>query len=162
MTNGPVQEDTSEAHPGRAGAGLCRRAASQSTVPRAPQARHETEPVVFPSRRQGHVGVAGVGPGACVCAARVTERGCDAPQARHETEPVFSPVHRRGYAAVVGVGPEACVCAARAAGRGHDVPLGQTVGDNRRATLRCWAASLTETAGRAPIERHGRRAGKGA
>ncbi|WP_369333480.1 DUF6380 family protein [Streptomyces cahuitamycinicus] len=46
--------------------------------------------------------------------------------------------------------------------RGCGASLGQAGGDNRRATLRCGAASLTQTTGRAPIERHGRRAGEGA
>ncbi|MFE7901134.1 DUF6380 family protein [Streptomyces sp. NPDC057424] len=50
----------------------------------------------------------------------------------------------------------------RTAERGHDAPLGQAVGANRRATLRRGAASLTETAGRAPFEQLGRRAGEGA
>ncbi|MFJ5726981.1 DUF6380 family protein [Streptomyces paradoxus] len=113
-------------------------------------ARDEVEPVVFPVCRQGRVGL-----GARVRAARVAERGCDAVLVRDEVEPVSSPVRRRGRAAGAGdvAGP---------AGRGCDAPLGRTVGDNRRATLRRGAASLTETAGRAPIERHGRRARKGA
>ncbi|MEU1852583.1 DUF6380 family protein [Streptomyces sp. NPDC019990] len=37
-----------------------------------------------------------------------------------------------------------------------------TAGDKRRATLRHRAASLTEVAGPAPFEQHGRRAGEGA
>ncbi|MFF5955425.1 DUF6380 family protein [Streptomyces luteogriseus] len=52
--------------------------------------------------------------------------------------------------------------AAREAGRGCDAPLGRAVGDNRRATLRRGAASLTETAGRAPFERHAPAMGEGA
>ncbi|MFF5979845.1 DUF6380 family protein [Streptomyces olindensis] len=36
------------------------------------------------------------------------------------------------------------------------------IGVKRRATLRRGPASLTETAGRVPFERHGRRAGEGA
>ncbi|MEU4464706.1 DUF6380 family protein [Streptomyces sp. NPDC024017] len=51
---------------------------------------------------------------------------------------------------------------ARMAGRGCDAPLGRAVGDNRRATLRREAASLTETAGRAPFEQHARAEGEGA
>ncbi|MGI5366076.1 DUF6380 family protein [Streptomyces iakyrus] len=51
---------------------------------------------------------------------------------------------------------------ARAAGRGCDAPLGRAVGDNRRATLRRGAASLTETAGRAPFEQHAPAKGEGA
>ncbi|MFD5837178.1 DUF6380 family protein [Streptomyces collinus] len=39
---------------------------------------------------------------------------------------------------------------------------GRAVGDNRRATLRCGAASLTETAGRAPFEQHAPAMGEGA
>ncbi|MFF5367328.1 DUF6380 family protein [Streptomyces sp. NPDC013187] len=35
------------------------------------------------------------------------------------------------------------------------------VGEMRRATLRPGAASLTETAGRAPLEQHARAAGEG-
>ncbi|MGW6829714.1 DUF6380 family protein [Streptomyces massasporeus] len=42
------------------------------------------------------------------------------------------------------------------------MPVGRAVGDNRRATLRCGAASLTETAGRAPFERHASARGEGA
>ena len=113
-------------------------------------ARDEIEPVVFPVCRRGRVGL-----GARVRAARVAERGGDALLGRDEAEPVSSPVRRGGRAAGVGG-------AAGTAGRGCDVPLGRTVGDNRRATLRRGAASLTETAGRAPIARHGRRARKGA
>ena len=52
--------------------------------------------------------------------------------------------------------------AAREAGRGCDVLPGRAVGDNRRATLRCGAASLTETAGRAPFEQHAPAMGEGA
>ncbi|WP_234310674.1 MULTISPECIES: DUF6380 family protein [unclassified Streptomyces] len=55
---------------------------------------------------------------------------------------------------------------ARARWRKHvtlvGVPFPGTVGEKRRATLRRGAASLTETAGRAPFEPHGRRAGEGA
>ncbi|WP_229864068.1 DUF6380 family protein [Streptomyces djakartensis] len=43
-----------------------------------------------------------------------------------------------------------------------DIPLPGTAADKRRATLRRGAASLTETAGRAPFEKHGHRAGEGA
>ncbi|MGW0610816.1 DUF6380 family protein [Streptomyces sp. NPDC002788] len=39
---------------------------------------------------------------------------------------------------------------------------GAAVGGKRRATLPYEAASLTETAGRARLVRHGRRAGEGA
>ncbi|MFI9749223.1 DUF6380 family protein [Streptomyces collinus] len=60
-------------------------------------------------------------------------------------------------------GTEAAVGgAAREAGRGCDAPPGRAVGDNRRATLRCGAASLTETAGRAPFEQHAPAMGEGA
>ncbi|WP_416351860.1 DUF6380 family protein [Streptomyces sp. NEAU-H22] len=52
--------------------------------------------------------------------------------------------------------------AARETGRGCDVPLGRAVGDNRRATLQCGAASLTETAGPAPFELHAPALGEGA
>ncbi|MFI2629446.1 DUF6380 family protein [Streptomyces collinus] len=59
-------------------------------------------------------------------------------------------------------GTEAAVGgAAREAGRGCDVLPGRA-GDNRRATLRCGAASLTETAGRAPFEQHAPAMGEGA
>ncbi|MGC4972163.1 DUF6380 family protein [Streptomyces sp. DT199] len=47
------------------------------------------------------------------------------------------------------------------AGRGHDAPHGHAVGDKRRATLRRGAASLTETAGRAPFEQHASARGEG-
>ncbi|MFC8143320.1 DUF6380 family protein [Streptomyces paradoxus] len=137
MTNGPVQGDTTD---DRTRSGLCCRAAAESTLPRAPQARAEVEPVGFPVRRRGRVWVAG--------------HESDAEPARGKGEPVFSPVHLRGCAAAVG--------GVARVGRGCDAPPGRAVGDKRRATLRCGAASLTETTGRAPIERHGRRAGKGA
>ncbi|WP_414495601.1 DUF6380 family protein [Streptomyces sp. CRN 30] len=39
---------------------------------------------------------------------------------------------------------------------------GDEGGEKRRATLRWPAASLTETAGRAPLDRHGGRPGEGA
>ncbi|WP_373569334.1 DUF6380 family protein [Streptomyces sp. FXY-T5] len=42
------------------------------------------------------------------------------------------------------------------------MPLGRAVGDNRRATLQCGAASLTETAGPAPFELHAPALGEGA
>ncbi|MFI6805103.1 DUF6380 family protein [Streptomyces luteogriseus] len=44
---------------------------------------------------------------------------------------------------------------------GRDTSLGRAVGDNRRATLRRGAASLTETAGRAPFEQHAPAMGEG-
>jgi hypothetical protein len=121
VTNGPVQRDTTgdRTHPGRAGAGLCRRAASESAVPHAPRARDEAEPVLSQARRRGH-------------------------------------------APVVRAVPGASVRVARAAGRDHAAPLGPAVGDNRWATLRCGAASLTETAGRAPFEQHAKAAGEDA
>jgi hypothetical protein len=50
----------------------------------------------------------------------------------------------------------------RVAGRGCDAPVGRAVGDNRRATLRRGAASLTETVGRAPFEQHAPAMGEGA
>ncbi|WP_419249081.1 DUF6380 family protein [Streptomyces luteogriseus] len=83
------------------------------------------------------------------------------PQAPHETGPVPSPVRRRGRAAV-GEARSAGSAPASVAGRGHDAPHGHAVGDNRRATLRRGAASLTETAGRAPFERHALAMGEGA
>ncbi|MEU1055631.1 DUF6380 family protein [Streptomyces sp. NPDC005876] len=44
-----------------------------------------------------------------------------------------------------------------------DTPVqGDATGETQRATPRRPAASLTETAGRAPLTRHGHRAGKGA
>ncbi|MFJ3617164.1 DUF6380 family protein [Streptomyces iakyrus] len=48
------------------------------------------------------------------------------------------------------------------AGRGCAAPRGRAVGDKRRATLRRGAASLTETAGRAPFEQHAPAMGEGA
>ncbi|WP_461076765.1 DUF6380 family protein [Streptomyces deserti] len=39
---------------------------------------------------------------------------------------------------------------------------GDVTGEKRRATLRCGAASLTETAARAPFQQYGGRAGEGA
>ncbi|MFF6947317.1 DUF6380 family protein [Streptomyces iakyrus] len=50
----------------------------------------------------------------------------------------------------------------RVAGRGCAAPRGRAVGDKRRATLRRGAASLTETAGRAPFEQHAPAMGEGA
>ncbi|MFF5965328.1 DUF6380 family protein [Streptomyces collinus] len=50
---------------------------------------------------------------------------------------------------------------ARVAGRGCAAPLGRAVGDNRRATLRRGAASLTETAGRARFGQHAPALGEG-
>ncbi|WP_373559359.1 DUF6380 family protein [Streptomyces sp. Ag82_G6-1] len=47
------------------------------------------------------------------------------------------------------------------AGRGHDAPRGHAVGDTWRATLRRADASLTETAGRAPLEQHAPAMGEG-
>ncbi|MEU0222290.1 DUF6380 family protein [Streptomyces sp. NPDC006265] len=59
-------------------------------------------------------------------------------------------------------GTEAAVGGAtRVAGRGCDAPLGRAVADNRRATLRRGAASLTETAGRAPFEQRAPALGEG-
>lgn len=154
MTNGPVQRDTTgdRTHPGRAGACLCRTAASESAVPRAPRTCDEAEPVLSP--------VVGAVPGASVRVARAAERGQDAPRARHEIEPVLSPARRRGCAEAVAAGQEGSVRVPRAAGRDHGAPDGRAVGDNRRATLRCGAASLTETAGRAPFEQHAKAAGE--
>ncbi|MEU0385333.1 DUF6380 family protein [Streptomyces chartreusis] len=74
---------------------------------------------------------------------------------------MLSPVRRRGRCVVVGLGPGGRARVA-AAGCGHDVPHRNAVGDKRRATLRRAVASLTETAGRAPFEQDGRRAGEGA
>ncbi|MET8247041.1 DUF6380 family protein [Streptomyces sp. NPDC005202] len=39
---------------------------------------------------------------------------------------------------------------------------GDSTGEKRRATLRCWTASLTATAGRGAPRRHGGRTGEGA
>jgi hypothetical protein len=154
VTNGPVQRDTTgdRTHPGRAGAGLCRRAASESAVPRAPRTCDEAEPVLSP--------VVGAVPGASVRVARAAERGQDAPRARHELEPALSPARRRGCAEAVVAGQDGSVRVPRAAGRNHGAPDGRAVGGNRRATLRCGAASLTETAGRAPFEQHAKAAGE--
>jgi hypothetical protein len=119
----------------------------------APRARYEAE--ALPSS----VGAGPVGP------ARVTpaaERGHDVPQARHETGQVLSPAGRGRRVAVAGTGSGGPTPVTPSAEGGHDAPLAQTVGDKRRATLRCGTASLTETAGRAPFERYGRRAGEGA
>ncbi|MGA5200973.1 DUF6380 family protein [Streptomyces variegatus] len=156
MTHGPVQRDTTgdRTHPGRVGAGLCRTAASESAVPRAPRTCDEAEPVLSP--------VVGAVPGASVHVARAAERGQDAPRARHEFEPVLSPARRRGRVEAVGAGPDGPVHVARTAGRDQGAPHGRAVGDNRRATLRCGAASLTETAGRAPFEQHAKAAGEDA
>ncbi|MEU0243272.1 DUF6380 family protein [Streptomyces sp. NPDC006235] len=85
-----------------------------------------------------------------------------APHACREVQPVPSLASRRGRVAVVGAGPGGCARVAPTAGRGHDAPLGQTVADNRWATLRRGVASLTETVGRASFERYGRRTGEGA
>ncbi|MFD5157304.1 DUF6380 family protein [Streptomyces hawaiiensis] len=163
MTNEPVQRDTTGdlAHPARAGAGLYRRAAPESTLPRAPRARHEIEPVLSLVCRRGRAGVVGAGPEGSARVAGAAGRGHDALRACRVIEPVLSLVCRRGRAAGGGAGPDGLARVPRTAERGHDSPLGRAVGDNRRATLRCWAASLTETAGRAPFEQHGPAAGEG-
>ncbi|MFF8933596.1 DUF6380 family protein [Streptomyces paradoxus] len=160
MTNGPVQKDTSDGHTTRdetepvvfpvcrrGCVGLGARAWVAGCGREAVLVGDEVEPVVFPVCRRGCVGLG--------ARAWVAGRGREAVLVRDKVGPVSSPVRRRGRAAGVGgvAGP---------AGRGCDAPLGRTVGDNRRATLRRGAASLTETAGRAPMKRHGRRAGKGA
>ncbi|MEU5389953.1 DUF6380 family protein [Streptomyces tibetensis] len=85
-----------------------------------------------------------------------------APQACCDTEPVHAPVRRREQSAGVDGRPGCRAHAKSAAGRGHHAPPGQAVADNQRATLRAGAASLTETAGRAPFEQHARAAGEGA
>ncbi|MET9684783.1 DUF6380 family protein [Streptomyces coeruleorubidus] len=147
MTNEPVQGHAvaDGAHARGAGAGLC-----------------ETGPVLSSVRRRGSVAVVGAGPGGSARVAPAAERGHGASQVRHATEPVFSLARRRGCVVVVGAGPGGSARVASAAERGHDAPIGQTVGDKRRATLRCGTASLSETVGRAPFEQCGRRAGEGA
>ncbi|MFH9984920.1 DUF6380 family protein [Streptomyces luteogriseus] len=84
------------------------------------------------------------------------------PQARPDTEPVHAPVRRRERGAGVDGQPGCRPHAIPAAGRGHHAPPAQAVADNRRATLRRGAASLTETAGRAPFGRHAPAMGEGA
>ncbi|MFJ7175573.1 DUF6380 family protein [Streptomyces massasporeus] len=75
--------------------------------------------------------------------------------------PVPSPLRRRWRAAAGDARP-AGSAPAPVAGRGHDAPRGHTVGDKRRATLRRRAASLTETAGRAPFEQRASASGEDA
>ncbi|MFF9115185.1 DUF6380 family protein [Streptomyces massasporeus] len=75
---------------------------------------------------------------------------------------MHAPVRRRGRGAGVDGQPGHRPHAISAAGRGHHAPPAQAVADNRRATLRRGAASLTETAGRAPFEQHASARGEGA